>query len=74
MRPHSRLRAPPPITETSPIAVPDVEQRVLAVGEREGDAFEHGAGQIAARGGVRQAEEDAASRAGSLCGVRSPDR
>ena len=59
MRPQKRLRAPPPITETRLDARARREQRLLAVGEREGDAFEHGARQIGARRRVRQAEEHA---------------
>ncbi len=35
-------------------------QRVLAVGQREGDAFEHGAAEVGARRGVPEAEEHAA--------------
>ena len=75
MRPQKRLRAPPPITDDARRSrVPASSSACLPVGEREGDALEHGAAEVGARRVVREAEEDAASRAGSLCGVRSPDR
>ena len=40
-RAHRPLRAPPPVRVMSPIAGTAVEQRVVTVGEREGDAFQH---------------------------------